>query len=69
LISRRRAIAGTGPKVVALDVGEPERTLQEVARVLKFAGFVQFSIAHPATSTPIRRWVDDDNRHRQALAV
>ena len=36
-----------------MDVGEPERALQEVGRVLKPEGFVQFSVVHPATSTPI----------------
>jgi SAM-dependent methyltransferase len=52
-----------------MDVGEPERALQEVGRVLKPEGFVQFSVAHPATSTPIRHWVDDEAGHRHALAV
>ena len=40
-----------------MDVGTPERALQEIGRVLKPEGFVQFSVAHPATSTPIRHWV------------
>jgi SAM-dependent methyltransferase len=52
-----------------MDVGDPETTLQEIARVLKPGGFVQFSVVHPATSTPIRRWTDDDSGQRQALAV
>jgi SAM-dependent methyltransferase len=52
-----------------MDVGTPERALQEVGRVLKPEGFVQFSVAHPATSTPIRHWVDDEAGHRHALAV
>ncbi len=52
-----------------VDVGDPERTLQEVARVLKPGGFVQFSVVHPATSTPVRHWVDDEDGHRHALAV
>lgn len=52
-----------------MDVGEPERALQEVSRVLKPEGFVQFSVVHPATSTPIRHWVDDEAGHRHALVV
>jgi SAM-dependent methyltransferase len=52
-----------------MDVGKPERALQEVGRVLKPEGFVQFSVAHPATSTPIRHWVDDEAGHRHALTV
>lgn len=52
-----------------MDVADPERTLCEVARVLKPGGFVQFSVVHPATSTPIRRWVDDESGTRQALAI
>lgn len=52
-----------------MDVGDPERTLHEIARVLRPGGFTQFSVAHPATSTPIRRWVDDDSGTRHALAV
>jgi SAM-dependent methyltransferase len=52
-----------------MDVGRPERALQEVGRVLKPEGFVQFSVAHPATSTPIRYWVDDEAGHRHALVV
>jgi SAM-dependent methyltransferase len=52
-----------------MDVADPERTLGEVARVLRPGGFVQFSVAHPATSTPIRRWVDDESGVRQALTT
>lgn len=52
-----------------MDVGDPEGTLQEVGRVLKPGGFVQFSVAHPATSTPIRRWVNDEAGRRHALTV
>lgn len=52
-----------------MDVGDPESTLQEVGRVLKPGGFVQFSVVHPATSTPIRRWVNDEAGKRHALAV
>jgi SAM-dependent methyltransferase len=52
-----------------MDVGEPESTLQEAGRVLKDGGFVQFSVVHPGTSTPIRRWVDDAVGQRDALAI
>jgi SAM-dependent methyltransferase len=52
-----------------MDIAEPERTLREIARVLRPGGFVQFSVVHPATSTPIRHWVDDEDGHREALAI
>src|SRR5215469_15882859 len=38
-----------------MDVADPERTLLEISRVLQPGGFVQFSVVHPATSTPVRR--------------
>jgi 2-polyprenyl-3-methyl-5-hydroxy-6-metoxy-1,4-benzoquinol methylase len=52
-----------------MDVAEPERTLREITRVLRPGGFVQFSVVHPATSTPIRYWVDDEHAHRHAVAI
>ena len=52
-----------------MDVGDPESTLREMQRVLKPDGFVQFSVVHPATATPIRRWVDDASGRREALAI
>jgi SAM-dependent methyltransferase len=52
-----------------MDVSDPETTLHEIARVLKPGGFVQFSVVHPTTSTPIRHWIEDDSGQRQALAV
>ena len=52
-----------------MDVADPERVLREVARVLRPRGFVQFSVVHPATSTPIRRWVADESGGRAALAI
>jgi SAM-dependent methyltransferase len=52
-----------------MDVGDPETTLREVHRVLEPDGFVQFSVVHPATATPIRRWLDDASGRREALAI
>jgi hypothetical protein len=52
-----------------MDVAEPERTLGEVARVLRPGGFVQFSVLHPVISAPIGRWVNDESGVRQARAV
>jgi SAM-dependent methyltransferase len=52
-----------------MDVVDPESTLREVHRVLAPDGFVQFSVVHPATGTPIRRWVDDRSGRREALAI
>jgi SAM-dependent methyltransferase len=52
-----------------MDVADPESTLREVQRVLKPSGFVQFSVVHPATATPIRRWVDDASGRREALTI
>jgi SAM-dependent methyltransferase len=52
-----------------MDVAEPERTLGEVARVLRPGGFVQFSVLHPVMSTPIGRWVHDESGVRQARVV
>lgn len=52
-----------------MDVAEPERTLGEVARVLRPGGFVQFSVLHPVISAPIGRWVNDESGVRQARAI
>jgi SAM-dependent methyltransferase len=52
-----------------MDVGDPETCLREIGRVLKPGGFVQFSVVHPATGTPIRRWLHDEAGEREALAV
>jgi SAM-dependent methyltransferase len=52
-----------------MDVADPEGALVEVFRVLRPGGFVQFSIGHPATTTPVRRWVTDEEGRRRALAV
>ena len=52
-----------------MDVADPEATLRDAARTLKPGGFVQFSVVHPATATPVRRWVEDDAGEREALAI
>jgi SAM-dependent methyltransferase len=52
-----------------MDVADPDRTLQEIVRVLRPGGLLQFSILHPATSTPFRQWIHDEHGRRQALAV
>jgi SAM-dependent methyltransferase len=52
-----------------MDVAEPERTLGEVARVLRPGGFVQFSVLHPVISAPIGRWVNDESGVRQARVI
>jgi SAM-dependent methyltransferase len=52
-----------------MDVADPERTLLEVARVLRPGGFVQFSVIHPVMSTPAGRWLHDDQGARQERAI
>jgi SAM-dependent methyltransferase len=52
-----------------MDVADPERTLLEVARVLRPGGFVQFSVVHPVMSAPAGRWMDDDQGVRQARVM
>jgi SAM-dependent methyltransferase len=50
-----------------MGVPRPERALAEAYRVLRPAGFVQFSILHPCFAPPVRRWIDDDNGERIGL--
>jgi ubiquinone/menaquinone biosynthesis C-methylase UbiE len=52
-----------------MDVAEPERTLGEVARVLRPGGFVQFSVSHPVMSAPGGRWVNDESGVHQERVV
>ncbi len=52
-----------------MDVADPERTLLEVARVLRPGGFVQFSVVHPVMSTPAGQWMHDDHGVRQARVI
>ena len=52
-----------------MDVEDPETTLHEIGRVLEPGGFVQISIRHPATSTPLRYWMKNEASERQALVI
>lgn len=52
-----------------MDVADPEGVLGELGRVVRPGGLLQFSVVHPATSTPVRRWVEDEAGERQALAI
>lgn len=52
-----------------MDVADPERSLHEIARVLRPGGTLQFSVLHPVSSSPIRRWVTDAAGRREALAI
>jgi len=52
-----------------MDVRAPEQAIAEVSRVLRPRGFLQFSIVHPFTNTPVRRWVESQTGQREALAV
>ncbi len=52
-----------------MDVQETDRVLAEAYRVLKPAGFLQFSICHPCSDTPHRRNLRDANGQTYALEV
>jgi SAM-dependent methyltransferase len=52
-----------------MDMPEPGRVLDEVVRVLHPGGFLQFSVSHPMSTTPVRHWVHDEAGDRVALAV
>ena len=50
-----------------MDVPETKKAVQEMWRVVKPGGFVQFSISHPCFSTPKWDWECDAEGHRVAL--
>jgi ubiquinone/menaquinone biosynthesis C-methylase UbiE len=52
-----------------MDMPAPAQALGEAARVLRPAAFFQFSIGHPCSTTPFRRWVHNDDGDRVALAT
>ncbi len=52
-----------------MDMPDPAATLTDVARVLRPGGWLQFSITHPVSSIPRRRWVVDDDGERSMLAI
>ena len=52
-----------------MDMPDPEAALVEVARVVRPGGWLQFSITHPVSSIPRRRWIDDDHGERSMLAI
>lgn len=52
-----------------MDVPETEQVIAEAFRILKFGGFLQFSITHPCFDTPHRRNLRDENGITYALEV
>ena len=66
---RDGSVSAVTAVMVHTDMPGYPAVLREVSRVLRPGGFVQFSVAHPATSTPVRRWVSDESGNRQALAI
>ncbi len=52
-----------------MDVAVPAVALDEMARVVRPGGVVQFSITHPVNTTPKRRWIDDEHGVRTWCAI
>jgi len=52
-----------------MDMPDQGRAFAEVRRILRPGGFFQFSITHPCTDTPYRKWIEDENGRHIALSV
>jgi ubiquinone/menaquinone biosynthesis C-methylase UbiE len=52
-----------------MDVPRADRAIDEAYRVLRSGGFLQFSISHPCTDTPLRRLVRDESGRKVALSI
>jgi ubiquinone/menaquinone biosynthesis C-methylase UbiE len=52
-----------------MDVPEADRAIAEAHRVLRGGGFLQFSISHPCTDTPMRRLIRDESGRKVALSI
>jgi ubiquinone/menaquinone biosynthesis C-methylase UbiE len=52
-----------------MDMPDPAPAMGEIARVLRPGGWLQFSITHPVNTTPLRRWIDDEDGVRTWLAI
>jgi ubiquinone/menaquinone biosynthesis C-methylase UbiE len=52
-----------------MDMPDPGAVLAEMARVVRRGGCVQFSITHPASSTPEREWIRSPDGAKWLLAT
>ena len=52
-----------------MDTPDPAAALDEMTRVVRRGGCVQFSISHPVNTTPLRQWIDDDDGVRTCAAI
>jgi ubiquinone/menaquinone biosynthesis C-methylase UbiE len=50
-----------------MDIPDLGCVLREAFRVVKAGGFLQFSITHPCTDTPVRGWLRDEVGRKVAL--